>query len=439
MLSFKRFITEKRRNPEKNIRVEAMEVLLKYKNDPDVMIQFTNLNKMGVNPGQDWRTPFGIYAYPLKHSFQHYGTGIGNFPFAEDRKYILVMKVASDKVIKASEYTEKMYWADLDKLHGFRDFISPNKAIDELTKLSTAKIKDKQLKDFVSSIKQAAKTVKDQSGFPMTFYLLVKKDISLYIGPSDPIVDRITDIWKSLYKFASATNEVKKTRIWLSHLFFHTQKLSKNIRDWSAIFKRLGYMGFIDDEGGIIHVNEPIQAVFFSIKALKLIESINNVSRRYQGSVSLEDVITNIKDYKTPKYTTGLRGQKIFTVQNKDYEELVIGSKKLSSSAINHFIKKVAPSLDYGTRWWALMLDLFLDEFTESQKVKILAIMIEKSIEENTKYFAKSEDILSSALMLFLNELPTADWYETKHSLTQILNKHKDDKVFQDLLKKVKS
>ena len=46
---------------------------------------------------------------------------------------------------------------------------------------------------------------------------------------------------------------------------------------WTTIFRALGYEGFTDKTGmGVIHLNEPTQAVFFSIKPIKLVEILKN-------------------------------------------------------------------------------------------------------------------------------------------------------------------
>ena len=43
------------------------------------------------------------------------------------------------------------------------------------------------------------------------------------------------------------------------------------------MLRSLGYEGFTDKTGmGVIHKNEPTQAVFFSIKPIKLVEIIKN-------------------------------------------------------------------------------------------------------------------------------------------------------------------
>ena len=58
---------------------------------PTHFFQFSNVNKLGVNPSSKFNTPMGIYAYPLiKTLFDQYK--MGHIPFASDRKYTIVFK-----------------------------------------------------------------------------------------------------------------------------------------------------------------------------------------------------------------------------------------------------------------------------------------------------------------------------------------------------------
>ena len=53
---------------------------------------------------------------------------------------------------------------------------------------------------------------------------------------------------------------------------------------WTGIMRSLGYEGFTDRSGiGLIHGNEPCQAVFFSLKAIKLVEILPNVRKSKRG------------------------------------------------------------------------------------------------------------------------------------------------------------
>ena len=61
--------SEKRRNPEMNPHISAWDYVDKYKNDPDVYISFTTIDKIGINPRSVYNTPNGIYCYPLREFY----------------------------------------------------------------------------------------------------------------------------------------------------------------------------------------------------------------------------------------------------------------------------------------------------------------------------------------------------------------------------------
>jgi len=64
-------------------------------------MQFSNVNKLGINPKSGYRTPLGIYSYPITDRLYRQFIN-GKLPFAQDRKYIIVFKPREDKNIVVS-------------------------------------------------------------------------------------------------------------------------------------------------------------------------------------------------------------------------------------------------------------------------------------------------------------------------------------------------
>ena len=77
------------------------EELTKYISNPDkpeYYMQFSYVNKLGINPSSKYNTPVGIYSYPItEYSLRSLMTG--QIPFASDRTYIIVFKPRSDEGI----------------------------------------------------------------------------------------------------------------------------------------------------------------------------------------------------------------------------------------------------------------------------------------------------------------------------------------------------
>ena len=102
-MRFKYFISEARRNPDKNPKISLVQALEPYKDKPDYFISFTDgfrskakmdyediksppLPKLGINPKTKYDTPAGIYAYPLKEMWK--AIKDDSIPFASDRPFI---------------------------------------------------------------------------------------------------------------------------------------------------------------------------------------------------------------------------------------------------------------------------------------------------------------------------------------------------------------
>lgn len=234
-------LTEKRRNPEMNVKLSTLEELEKYAGRDDVFVSFVsdvgvmkhidgddyrisgirakgwlaNISghKIGINPRSEFATPNGIYCYPIKYIidiFRDYGAD-----FATDRPYAYVIQSVGNLLV-APDYTESDLQSDTEKL----------------LPLATRE----EMDDY------ANKAIVDT---PAGKLWAITRGISMVQGRMG--------------------NNIKKNSINL-----HPNK-------WSKIFRDLGYSGFYDSEGEkIIHENEPVQCVFFSKNAFKVLETVIN-------------------------------------------------------------------------------------------------------------------------------------------------------------------
>lgn len=242
-------LTEKRRNPEVNVKKTTLEELSKYEGH-NVFVSFVSDvgvrshsgkldfddvdpndreesgiqsrgrahnasgHKIGINPNSTFNTPNGIYCYPIDYVialFKKKGSD-----FATYRPFIYVIE-PTETLIVSDQYTQEMLDRDIQKIKEKYD-------IDDATM-------QKMLE---------------------TSYL-------------DSYGSSQGSIFWSL------------TRLVTRHL----TNASDSPNKWSAIFRMLGYGGFFDSKGqGIIHPNEPLQCVFFSKNAFRVVETIHNKSRR---------------------------------------------------------------------------------------------------------------------------------------------------------------
>jgi len=316
-------IEEKRRNPDQNPHIGAWDYLLRYKDDPDVYISFTEIDKIGINPLSKYNTPVGVYAYPLREFYETYVNikwkdledfadkffkesgaedvykrTIGSYaPFAGNAKYINFIKL-KDK----SNFIEDMY-----KDYGSNDYdkdiailkkkynVGDNKRISSnMTKrlMKDGLINLLEYSDISRIIKEFLPNLDFESVENFTY------DLHKYISHTDDIsasrlfnevlyyIENFTGIdhiIKSGLKGAKNNNPI--TSIWnitrlLAESLSNSEKQAAT--KWNLILsKDLGYSGFADKSGkGYIHDAEPMQAVFLRKNAFKLLHREENKPKK---------------------------------------------------------------------------------------------------------------------------------------------------------------
>lgn len=226
MRSFE-FIKEARKNPELNPKQSinaALDSALAQTTDTvagtkNLFVSFTRLEKLGVNPRSDFNTPLGIYAYPA----DYVSSTIDNshpsemLPFAGDMPYANLFS-ASGNILDIDLLTEEEYAEYLEKLkqlYGKLAGVASENAAEYIDRLNTASDED-----------------------------------ALVLTPGG-------QFWYVTMKVAS--------------------KLPGSAAvNWNSIFRKLGIDGVVDLGDGIIHGNEPTQAVFFSKNAVTNVVRVEN-------------------------------------------------------------------------------------------------------------------------------------------------------------------
>jgi hypothetical protein len=233
---------ERRSHPEINIKLSAWEELKQYKDDPNIFISFTKIEKLGINPQSIYNTPAGIYFYPLKASWKFYEIDAKSdvplkeiFPFAANNRYIHIVRVKDmSKCLIVSKYTESNYTRDIKLLYKY--FIEDS------------------VKNKASKIGSHYNGNKSES-------------------PANRLMDQLYSFYYSIIE-KSFPNI--KQQIYSKQSLFYT----------FCLRKILGYTGIIDDIGeGVIHENEPLQAVLFDPKIYVVVKTILNTSPKKYSSV----------------------------------------------------------------------------------------------------------------------------------------------------------
>lgn len=218
-------LNERRKNEEEDQRYfQSINTLKKLLSDnKQYFIHFTNDYKLhGINPHVDYKTPVGIYVYPLTSA-----ENIAKVPYAAARKWIIIYECKNyDKLLIVSQYSWRDFATDALKL-GF----DPNE------------VKSQQL----------------STNYPASALMWClyngQFDVEDNIGYDGELLDKDGNVY--------SPERIKKNK---NTAIVATKKLLS-----------LGYIGMYDDiGGGVIHPHEPIQAFFVSSRFLNVVDVVHN-------------------------------------------------------------------------------------------------------------------------------------------------------------------
>lgn len=187
----------------------------------------TSLNKVGVNPGTSYNTPAGVYCYPLDSV--HYRALIeNNLPFVSEAKYCSVVKLQGLAGPK---------WLKFSDIPALRE---PNEM--------WGSVLDKLLVELPKSVIERAK--------------FQGRNFS---KPGATQADKIFDL-----------------------TYFATKSSDRPTVRWSALLRKLGFIGLYDTGMSVIHESEPAQLVCLSPEAYTLVKTYKTSELRKTHGFSRE-------------------------------------------------------------------------------------------------------------------------------------------------------
>lgn len=255
------FLFDARKNPEQNPKVPPNQAIEKYMHGNreyrKIFVSFTTVPKLGINPQSKYNTPIGVYAYPGKYVYSKTGGrgSMSSLPFAGDSPYVNIFKSNGNLCyIDSLENDNELmgYYEDLSRV------MSP---------FETGEMRGGYMhyNDYVKEFVRAAKT-------------------------SAKIDSPGGHFWYVTMKCAEIVSKKKG--------------IAKPLA-WNWIFRKLEIDGVVDNGEGIIHENEPTQAVFFSMDKIEVLERVENKynpermsDQRYRGEhikKSFEDKIRELR------------------------------------------------------------------------------------------------------------------------------------------------
>jgi hypothetical protein len=219
-------LSEKRAGGDNNPKVSAYEQLKQYKDDPNIFISFTAVDKIGVNPNSKFNTPLGVYTYPLSAIWSEFDHEQGKIrvPFAGNQPNIYVVKAVVPPQ-SVADYDESSMERDVRRAGGitYRDLTDDPAYADDEERLTSW-------------------------------------------------IDRGLEQGK-----ASANSSHPFVIMWNTTRLLAKLYGAKDMVKWNYLLRRLGYTGFLDVGKGFIHPGEPKQCVFLTGTAFKPVDKIRNV------------------------------------------------------------------------------------------------------------------------------------------------------------------
>ena len=209
--------------PHENFLMSLRKYIKLY-NSKKLFMQYTNLEKFGINPINKFNTPIGIYAYQVyQYEKEILNNVYPSIPFAYDRKFVNLFTIDKNANI-IRDFTQY-------KTHDLTNDV--NKLIhDPIFNTINQKEKNNLLNTMILDAENNA-----YSNTPFGKFWNITRMLSIYLADNQ----------------------------------------NNNTAKWTKLLKICGYDGFVDYHGaGIIHDKEPKQALFINIKKLQFITRLNN-------------------------------------------------------------------------------------------------------------------------------------------------------------------
>jgi|3_EtaG_2_1085321.scaffolds.fasta_scaffold21534_2 hypothetical protein len=241
----------------------GQEQLSKYvANPPTHYIQFSDINKLGINPSTAFKTPVGIYSYPLSTDlFIQFVQG--KLPFAQERQYVIVFKPKniSKIIINMNEAHATDHNKSGVSLKEFWQYMKQLLDMDS---------------DFAKRVRKESSEESEANRRRNPYLIKRYEKVGL-----TPIPNDIRHVIFSNTFWDALNMTAKDSRYTAGYLWRLTQIASDyDPHTWRTTLVDLGIEGWADlNEAGVVHDAEPTQGVFFSADYIKMTEILRNPTK----------------------------------------------------------------------------------------------------------------------------------------------------------------
>jgi len=241
--------------------------------------------KFGINPKSQYDTPIGIYSYPVDYVIKEKGV----VPFAGNEPYIQVFR-AGGNILDLAKYSRADLIADSEKIQAILDQTGVQIRIDVDRADRHALVHtpggvfwnvSRIAAMYLTNIANGVHGNPDARGFvDITYGADDDEDESPNDEDTEWENDDDDDDWNDDEDpdWEDHDDEAEEEDTNESMIVEAEHKATVRAR-WSKLLRDLGYDGVVDRKNdGVIHENEPTQAVFFTKKNLQLLEVVDNRS-----------------------------------------------------------------------------------------------------------------------------------------------------------------
>jgi len=295
---------------EKGEKYDIYHSLKNVAKDPYAFVHFSDLDKLGINPKSSFNTPIGIYGYPLE-VFDIEDIINGNVPFAGDRHYIHIFSIKP-------EYRDSVVFLSRDGSaindDSDKEYENRARAIQDEAEVAQQELADKNKKiyqdievainDFIDilersedknhkiigsiigsnyknhnfAIEMIKSVAADKENRTTEQVRSARKLLDFIIIAQDEMGKNLKKRMSFLDQRAAIASSDHRTRF---GEYWNATRLKnrKNPQKWAKTLVGDGIVGVVDYGSGIIHSNEPTQAVFFSKKFINHIGTVPNKNK----------------------------------------------------------------------------------------------------------------------------------------------------------------
>lgn len=104
----------------KDLRESQYDILkrIRRENSESLFVSYRTIEKLGINPNFKFKSPIGIYAYPIDYAIKNNTEEFSQFTGAGTVNFIYVFKLTTGKMLN-NLYTENDLKNDLKKIKNY--------------------------------------------------------------------------------------------------------------------------------------------------------------------------------------------------------------------------------------------------------------------------------------------------------------------------------